>query len=216
VITDAASATDVLTPADVPGLEVLSPGLDIGRAALTIQQATMQRAVGDLLDDARYVVIEVQSVGDNSDTFGLAHFAEAAIIAVEVGRSRPDDVADCAGRLTRLGARVLGTAVVPAGTSAAGSRQERRAESARPASYAPAPAPSRAPATPAGQPPDRSFADSIKHYEMPPRPAAGPGGAPRLFEASSVGGVKETAPMPRLTAGEREGYPNPPDPATGD
>jgi len=211
VLTGAANVKEVLAAVkDVPRLRVIAPGLDAARAAVVMQQATVRQAVGDLLAVVRYVIIEVQSVGDNSDTFSLAHFADAAIIAVELGRSRPDDIADCANRLDRLGARVLGTAIVPAGPV---SREARKA---------------------APPPQDRPYVGAIKPYELTPEPgslardpqkpiwnagAPKPSGAAQEapnFNQASAGGMKETMPRPRFTPHERGVYPNPADPATGD
>jgi capsular polysaccharide biosynthesis protein len=210
VLTGSASATEVLTGVpDVPGLAVIPPGLDVARAAALMRDAPMKRAVGDLIDQARYVVIEVQSVGENADTFGLAHFADASIVAVEVGRSRPDDISECAKRLERLGTPVLGTAVVPPVPIPSAARKGRRAEPAR--SAAPA-----APAVLAEPAQDKPFVGSIKRYEMQPGQPAGPDQRPQFIAAPFASGMKETKPAPRMGAGERDGYPNPADPATGD
>lgn len=233
VLTGAARANDVLIPvADLPMLRVVTPGFDIARGAAAIQQSQMRHAVGELLSEARYVVIEVQSAGENSDTFSVAHLAEAAIVAAEIGRTKPQDLADCASRLERLGTRVLGTAILPAGPVF------RRAKGAQPPPAAPPPQ-------------ESSYAGSISRYEMQQAksaagqdqaaadrtaPAQGPSGtqsagpapvwtagAPKVsgreYTATSTSaprGLKETAPMPRVQGGEHDAYPNPADPATGD
>src|SRR6266700_3679423 len=187
-ITGAASVTDVLSDAfSRPRLRVVTPGIDVARATAAVQESTVKRAINDLLADARYVIIEVQSMGENSDTFGLARFAEAAVMAVEVERSRPADIAACAERLNRLGARVLGTAVVAAGLL---SRRTK------------------IPEPPQNRPQDRPYASSIKSYETPADQPE--------FTPSTIRGLRETMPIPMVKPGKRGGYPNPADPATGD
>jgi Mrp family chromosome partitioning ATPase len=234
VLTGAAEPGDVLfPPADLPRLRVITPGFEVARATSAIAQSAMKHVIDELLDDARYVIIEVQSVGENADTFSLARFAEAAIVAVEVGRSRPRDIADCATRLGRLGAKVLGTAILPAAPIS------RRAKSA-----------ASSPEPPAEPPQERSYIGSISRYEMhqdratpaaataaspaaahTAAPAAEPtasasiwtagtptasGSRPDFTPATAQHGLRETMPMPRIMPGEREAYPNPADPATGD
>jgi capsular polysaccharide biosynthesis protein/Mrp family chromosome partitioning ATPase len=234
VLTGAARPGDVLfPPADLPRLRVITPGFDVARATSAIQQSAVKHVIDDLRAEAKYVIIEVQSVGENSDTFSLARFADAAIVAVEVGRSRPRDIADCATRLGRLGAKVLGTAILPAGPIS------RRAKSTASS------------AAPPAAPQDRSYEGSIRRYEMRqdqaaptaapavPAPTAAPtaeptappsasapswtagtptvsGSRPDFTPAAATHGIKETMPMPRYMPGEREGYPNSADPATGD
>jgi capsular polysaccharide biosynthesis protein/Mrp family chromosome partitioning ATPase len=239
ILIGAATASGVLAAAgDQPRLRIIPPGLDVARAAGVIQQSAMRDVISDLLATVRYVIIEVQSVGENSDTFALAHFAEAAIITVEVERSRPDDIADCARRLDRLGARVLGTAIVPAGTLVPATRQAKRAEPAQqdrsvvgsvqryelaPDQGSPAREPQKppiwTPGTPAAVAPDdpqKFIAESPRAPRwlagVPATPATPRKPAGREPET----GTNEKLTMPRFTPHEREGYSNPADPATGD
>jgi len=208
VLTGTANVTEVLsTVAEQPGLEVLTPGLDAARVAAIMRPGPIGRVISDLLGDARYVVIEVQSVGDNSDTFGLANYAEAAIIAVESGRSRPRDISDCTMRIERLGASVLGTAIVPAGPAAPAPKARREPL---------APATSPAAARPAEFQEDKPFVGSIRLYEMQPGAPAGSDQRQPFIAGPSNRSVKEPMQMPRAKAGERDGYSNPADPAAGD
>jgi polysaccharide biosynthesis transport protein len=112
-------------PAGMPRLRVVTPGLDPVGAGSGIQFARLVQVVTDLLADARYVVIEVQSVGENAETFAMAEVASAAVVTVEIG-SRPADVEACVRRLRRLRTSVLGAVVLPKALSAAGRRARRR------------------------------------------------------------------------------------------
>jgi uncharacterized protein involved in exopolysaccharide biosynthesis/Mrp family chromosome partitioning ATPase len=205
VLTGAARVSEVAAPAgDLPRLRVITPGIDASRAILAMQQAKLKRLFSDVLDDARYVVIEVQSLGENSDAFGLAQFAETAIIAVEVQRSRRDDIASCVRRLSHLGTPVLGTAVLrPSGSAPRRARSEATVQ---------------VPYSQAGwteQEPDPVFATDA--------PASGPavwtpgrpkvsGDMPDYPKASAPRRVTETRPMPRTDPGR---YPGSADPASG-
>jgi Mrp family chromosome partitioning ATPase/capsular polysaccharide biosynthesis protein len=210
VLTGAARVSEVANPAgDLPRLRVITPGLDASRAILAMQQAKLKRLVSDALDDARYVVIEVQSVGEDSDSFGLTQFAEAAIVAVEVERSRPADVTDCVRRLNRLGTPVLGTTIVRPGALSA--RKARSTDASV-----------RVPYTSAAMRPEMDL-DQVPPAQSPAGPTVWTPGTPKVsggaqdFTGTSTSaprGPKETAPMPRVT--ERDRYPSPADPATGD
>ena len=183
VLTGAARVSEVANPAgDQPRLRIITPGLDTSRAILAMQQAKLKRLISDALDDARYVVIEVQSLGEDSDSFGLSQFAEVAILAVQIERSRPADITDCVLRLGRLGTPVLGTAIVRPGALSA--RKARQPDATAPSVWTP------------GTPKVSGERD--------------------LSATSAPGGVRETLPLPRVTATERDRYPTSADPATGD
>jgi Mrp family chromosome partitioning ATPase len=211
VLTGAARVSEVANPAgDQQRLRIITPGLDASRAVMAMQQAKLKRLISDALDDARYVVIEVQSLGEDSDSFGLSQFAEAAIVAVEAERSRPADIADCVRRLGRLGTPVLGTAILrPARLS---TRKPRPADAS-------VQVPQASTASRHGTRPDQVASGQTA--------ASGPTvwtpGIPKVsgemgdYPATSAPrGLKETAPLPRVTATERDRYPSSADPATGD
>ena len=210
VLTGAARVSEVAAPTgDLPRLRVITPGIDASRAVLAMQQAKLKRLFSDVMDDARYVVIEVQSLGENSDAFGLAQFAEAAVVAVEVERSSRDDIVDCVRRLSRLRTPLLGTVVLRPG---GGGMRRARSD-----------APVRAP-----------YAGAVVSPEPEPDPvfdggmqASGPAhwtpGVPKVSGSTSdyssapaPRGIRETRPLPRVTASERDRYPGSADPASGD
>ena len=209
VLTGTARVSEVAAPAgDLPRLRVITPGIDASRAVLAMQQAKLKRLFSDVLDDARYVVIEVQSLGENSDAFGLAQFAEAAILAVEVQRSHRDDIVSCVRRLSHLGTPVLGTAVLrPSGPAPRRARPEATVQ-----------VPYSAYTGRAEPEPDPAFTSDAA--------AAGPAvwtpGVPKAtgdmpdFPQSAPRRMKETRPMPRVSAADRDRYPGSADPASGD
>jgi len=210
VLIGAARVSEVANPAgELPRLRIITPGLDVARAVMDMQQAKLKRLISDAQDDARFVVIEVQSAGESSDSFSLAQFAEFAIVVAEVERSRPADIVDCVQRLGRLGTPVLGTTILRPGPLSG-----RKARAAAPAPYA-----------------GSTARVKVRADQVSPGHAVSAGptvwtpGTPKVsgemsdFSASSATpsrGVKETMPMPRLTASEGDRYPSPADPATGD
>ena len=93
---------------------MITPGVDASAPLSGMRHESTRRMLDDLRSDARYVVIEASAVGGGADAFILAEFADAAIVAIEVARTRRRDAADCLRRLERLRTTVLGAAVVPA------------------------------------------------------------------------------------------------------
>jgi capsular polysaccharide biosynthesis protein len=97
-----------------PQLSVLTPGQDVSGALLNLQYEASRRLLSELRRDYRYVIVEVQSVGEDSSAFALAEFADAAVMAVETTLTTRPGAADCLQRLDRLRTSVLGAVVLPA------------------------------------------------------------------------------------------------------
>jgi capsular polysaccharide biosynthesis protein/Mrp family chromosome partitioning ATPase len=115
VVTGAASVREVVhNPAAVPSLWVIPPGDEESLSAYYIEHDRAQALVAQLRKDARYVVIEAQAVGEVADTFAFAEFADGALLVVESSRTERDEAVRCARRVQRLGAPILGVALLPA------------------------------------------------------------------------------------------------------
>ena len=99
---------------EVPELQVITPGLDGSGGLANLQYEASRRLLSELRRDYRYVIVEVQSVGEDSTAFALAEFADAALMAVETSLSTRPGAADCLQRLDRLRTSVLGAVVLPA------------------------------------------------------------------------------------------------------
>jgi len=124
-----ASLADVCREtADVPHLEVITPGLDAAGAVYDMQYDNVQRIMRDLRREVRYVVIDVPSAGVDADTFSVAEFADAAILTLYTGSARATDINDCLLRLERLRTAVLAAVLLPSGK--AGRSGRRSAEPA--------------------------------------------------------------------------------------
>jgi capsular polysaccharide biosynthesis protein len=100
-------------PTGIPGLWVITPGVDTFLAVYSLQHDKARALVSQLRRDARYVVIEVQATEDGADTFALGEFADAALMTVEVSRTKVTDATDCARRLRLLRTPVLGAVLSP-------------------------------------------------------------------------------------------------------
>jgi capsular polysaccharide biosynthesis protein/Mrp family chromosome partitioning ATPase len=100
--------------ADDARLRLLTPGLTTAALVDHLDYDTNQTLMTDLRRLARYVIIEVRATGEVADAFGLAEFADAAIVVVEISSTRKTDAARCVGRLDRMRTIILGSAVIPA------------------------------------------------------------------------------------------------------
>jgi uncharacterized protein involved in exopolysaccharide biosynthesis/cellulose biosynthesis protein BcsQ len=211
-------------PAEISRLRVITPGVDTASAVLHLQHESIRRLVAELRQDARYVIIETNSVGEDADAFALSEFADAALLAVEVsGTSRPDAV-NCVHRLDRLRIPVLGAAVLPALTrklqARQGGPQQRAALPPRSAPAVPRlhdrPADQRAPA-------DKSGPRAVPSTPPAASPAARvTDGKPEQDTAMAARGPAETWPLPRAAIPprvdrprRRADYQDPPDKAAG-
>ncbi|HEY3734179.1 MAG TPA: Wzz/FepE/Etk N-terminal domain-containing protein [Streptosporangiaceae bacterium] len=126
VLAGRATVRDVARgPAGIPGLWVITPGADTSLAVYNLQHDRTQALTSQLRRDARYVIIDAQATDDGADTFALAEFADAALIAVEIPRTTRDDAAECIRRLRQLRTPVLGSAVLSAISSRVSVRPPR-------------------------------------------------------------------------------------------
>lgn len=117
-------------PADFPRLRVVTPGVDTSFALYNFQHDATRELISELRRSFPFVIIEAQAAGEGGDTFALAEFADAALIAVEVGKARRPEVADCLRRLDRLRTTVLGAVLIPPFSAPGRSKASRQAESA--------------------------------------------------------------------------------------
>ena len=109
--------------ARLPRLRVITPGGTASAAGL-LQSEGARSAVLALRKQARYVVVEAPSTASGADAQSLARVADAAVLVVEAGRSRPAQLADAAEQLRLVGTRMLG-AVLLSPAMPAGRRPER-------------------------------------------------------------------------------------------
>ena len=174
VLTGTATVHDVARRSpEVTRLRVITPGLDASAPLSGMQYEITRRMLDDLRTDARYVIVEANAVGGGADTFILAEFADAAIVAIEVSKTRRRDAVDCLRRLDRLRTTVLGAAVMPA---AGRSGRDRTQPPADEPTARPVPAvalKARSIAIPEG---DRKNGSALRGAEAPGQDVADPGG----------------------------------------
>ena len=121
-------------PAEVPQSRVIRPGVDGHLANYHLQRNVTERLVSLLQARACYVMLEAPPTGDGANVYVLAPFVYAAIMAVEVPRSRREEVRAGVTQLDRMGAAVLGPVLLPS----LGKAPRPPAGSASPATEPPA------------------------------------------------------------------------------
>jgi len=96
-------------PAGFPGLAVLILGS--GLSELRYEHA--RQLALRLRGSARYVIIEAPAAAAGADSLALAEFCDAALVTVEMPRTKRPELENRIGLLGRLGIRILGLAAVP-------------------------------------------------------------------------------------------------------
>ncbi len=95
-----------------PTLRVITVG-GTGSAAGLWQSQALRDMLYMLRANVDYVVIEAPSTSAGADAQSLASLADAAIIAIELRRTRRPDIVDAAEQLRRVGTGLLGAVVMP-------------------------------------------------------------------------------------------------------
>lgn len=96
----------------IPSLRVITTG-GAATAAGLMQSQRMRDTLETLRRQAGYIVIEAPSTSSSADAQSLASLADAAILAVELRRSRRPALLDAAEQLRRVGTPLLGAVVLP-------------------------------------------------------------------------------------------------------
>ncbi|MFF5230134.1 GNVR domain-containing protein [Dactylosporangium sp. NPDC000521] len=95
-----------------PNLSVVTTGGTASAGGL-LQSQALRDTLATLRERAAYVVVEAPSTSTSADAQSLASLADAAIVAVELRRTRNTEVADAADQLRRVGTPLLGAVVLP-------------------------------------------------------------------------------------------------------
>ena len=177
-------------PADFPRLRVITPGVDTSFALYNFQHDATRDLISELRRSFPFVLIEAQAAGEGGDTFALAEFADAALIAVEIAKTKRIEIAECLQRLDRLRTTVLGAVLIPPFSAPERSRTRSQEE---PAEQRPAPA-------------ERRPRPAESHPELGPRRAGSAG--PRQPLKVGTRDPSETWPLPlgavRVAGDKRE------------
>ncbi|MFI5890696.1 Wzz/FepE/Etk N-terminal domain-containing protein [Actinoplanes sp. NPDC051513] len=96
----------------IPSLRVITTG-GAATAAGLMQSQRLKDTLETLRRQGGYVVIEAPSTSSSADAQGLASLADAALLAVELRKSRRPAVLDAAEQLQRVGTPLLGAVVLP-------------------------------------------------------------------------------------------------------
>jgi Mrp family chromosome partitioning ATPase/capsular polysaccharide biosynthesis protein len=98
--------------ARIPSLRVITTG-GAATAAGLMQSQRLRDTLQALRVQTGFVVIEAPSTSSSADAQSLASLADAAILAVELRRTRRPALLDAAEQLRRVGTPLLGAVVVP-------------------------------------------------------------------------------------------------------
>lgn len=96
----------------IPSLRVITTGGTASAGGL-MQSQRLRDTLQALRHQTGYVVIEAPSTSSSADAQSLASLADAAILAVELRRSRRPALLDAAEQLRRVGTPLLGAVVLP-------------------------------------------------------------------------------------------------------
>jgi uncharacterized protein involved in exopolysaccharide biosynthesis/Mrp family chromosome partitioning ATPase len=96
----------------IPSLRVVTTG-GAATAAGLMQSQRLKDTLQTLREQGGYVVIEAPSTSSSADAQSLASLADAAILAVELRRSKRPALVDATEQLQRVGTRLLGAVVLP-------------------------------------------------------------------------------------------------------
>jgi uncharacterized protein involved in exopolysaccharide biosynthesis/Mrp family chromosome partitioning ATPase len=96
----------------IPSLRVITTG-GAATAAGLMQSQRLRDTLEALRRQTGYVVIEAPSTSSSADAQSLASLADAAILAVELRKSRRPALTDAAEQLRRVGTPLLGAVVLP-------------------------------------------------------------------------------------------------------
>ncbi len=96
----------------IPKLRVLTTGSTASAGGL-LQSQALRDILVRLGAEVGYVVVEAPSAAASADAQSLANQADAAILAVELRRTRHAEIVDAAEQLRRVGTPLLGAVVFP-------------------------------------------------------------------------------------------------------
>ncbi len=101
-----------LQPTEIPNLSVLTSGPAVQVPSDSIASPAMARLIARLRQDADIVLFEAPPVVLATDAVELATQVDGVLLTVSAGRTKRDDAQRAVHLLKRVGARLVGTALV--------------------------------------------------------------------------------------------------------
>jgi Mrp family chromosome partitioning ATPase/capsular polysaccharide biosynthesis protein len=182
-------------PGTMSRLRVIGPGRVASSALMEPQHEAAERLVAELRSEARYVVIEAQSIGEDAATFTMSEFADGVIVAIEADGTRRPDALACIHDLQRMRIPILGAAVIP-------KIRRRRPESGS-AVAATEPATSPAAAKEAHEPPVEGSAEQRQLQENAALSSVSAQGTPAYGNGAALHARGDTSSQAPTTAAPR-------------
>jgi capsular exopolysaccharide synthesis family protein len=101
-----------LQPTEIPGLRVLTSGPAVPVPADTVASSAMTWLISRLRQEADVVLFDAPPVVLATDAAELATQVDGVLLTVSAGRTKRDDAQRAVHLLKRVGARLVGTALV--------------------------------------------------------------------------------------------------------
>jgi non-specific protein-tyrosine kinase len=101
-----------LQPTEIPGLRVMTSGPSVLVPSDTIASPGMARLLARLRQEAEVVLLDAPPVVLATDAVELATQVDGVLLTVSAGRTKRDDAQRAVHLLKRVGARLVGTALV--------------------------------------------------------------------------------------------------------
>jgi len=108
------AATLPLQATDVPGLRILTSGPEVAVPSDLIASPAMASLIARLRDDADVVLFDAPPVVLATDAAELATLVDGVLLTVSAGHTRRDDAQRAIDLLGKVGARLVGAALVNA------------------------------------------------------------------------------------------------------
>jgi len=103
-----------LQATDVPGLRILTSGPEVAVPSDLIASPAMASLIARLRDDADVVLFDAPPVVLATDAAELATLVDGVLLTVSAGHTRRDDAQRAIDLLGKVGARLVGAALVNA------------------------------------------------------------------------------------------------------
>jgi len=102
----------LLQPTEIPNLRVLTSGPAVEVPSDSIASPAMARLIARLRQEADVVLLDAPPVVLATDAVELATQVDGVLLTVSAGRTKRDDAQQAVQLLKRVGARLVGTALV--------------------------------------------------------------------------------------------------------
>jgi len=109
----ATTSAALQVPAGLETLRVLTPGQHPERAADLLETEAAAHLLSDLRRSARYVILDAPATATSAQAQSLAALADTALVVIQAGTTRADEVDDAIKQFTAMQTSLVGSVLVP-------------------------------------------------------------------------------------------------------